>query len=319
MSALKLCFAGTPAFAAEHLAYLVSKNFEIAAVYTQPDRPSGRGKKLQPSPVKQVALDAGLLVKQPTSLRGEEAAAELREIAPDLLIVVAYGLILPQSILDIPHYGCINVHASLLPRWRGAAPIERSILAGDKESGVTIMQMDAGLDTGPMLYKSAVVIEPEDDRVSLTDKLSLAGQEALVYTLENLASLRANSQEQDDTEATYADKLAKEEAHIDWTQSADRVLNMVRAGVGRTPAFTTIGDDRIRILRASVGTVKESVIPGTVIGLSKVGMEVMCADKTVHITQIQLPGKKPIDVRDFVNSNSNLIAVDTVFNSPSVS
>ena len=251
MSQLRLCFAGTPGFAAEHLSYLIERDFSIAAVYTQPDRPSGRGKKLQPSPVKKVALDAGLLVKQPATLRSDDAADELSALTPDLLIVVAYGLILPQRILDIPKSGCINVHASLLPRWRGAAPIERALLAGDQESGVTIMKMDAGLDTGPILYKQSVSIESCDDRLSLTEKLSRAGQHALVYSLENLDRLLESPEKQDDTEATYAEKVTKDESRIEWNNTARHVLNVIRAGVGRAPAFALLGENRVRYTERS--------------------------------------------------------------------
>lgn len=194
MSELRLCFAGTPDFSAAHLSALIAAGHTIDAVYTQPDRPSGRGKKLQPSPVKAVAMAAGLEIRQPASLKTVEAQQELAAIAPDLLVVVAYGLILPQAVLEIPKLGCINVHASLLPRWRGAAPIERALLAGDVVSGVTIMKMDAGLDTGDMLYKQQVAIDPEDDRISLTDKICEAGKLALLHTLSHFPELSSQAQ-----------------------------------------------------------------------------------------------------------------------------
>ena len=315
MSQLRLCFAGTPAFAAEHLSCLIDNDFQIAAVYTQPDRPSGRGKKLQASPVKKVAVDAGLSVYQPASLREEDAAAELKSINPDLLVVVAYGLILPQAILDVPKFGCINVHASLLPRWRGAAPIERALLAGDKVSGVTIMRMDAGLDTGPMLHKQTVDIDTGDDRVSLTDKLSLAGQTALVHTLENLNSLIAQAKTQNDNEATYAEKLSKSEAQIDWNKSAEEIVNTIRAGVGRAPAYTFIADSRIRILKAEMGNTEHKELPGTILKITKEFVDVSCGNSTVKISKLQLPGKNPISVLDLLNSGNELVSIGSTFSS----
>ncbi len=313
MSQLRLCFAGTPEFAAQHLSCLIKHDFSIAAVYTQPDRPSGRGKKPLPSPVKHVALNAALPVKQPTTLRSDDAAHELRDLAPDLFIVVAYGLILPQQILHIPKYGCINVHASLLPRWRGAAPIERALLSGDKESGVTVMQMDAGLDTGPILHKHAVSIESGDDRLSLTEKLSKAGQQALVYSLENLNSLLLNAEKQDDSGVTYAEKITKDDSRIDWNNTAQEILNVVRAGVGRAPAFSLMEENRVRIIKAYVTDGFQNEQPGTVLDINNEYMEVMCKDTTIRITLLQLPGKNVISPRDYVNSNNPLIQVGSRF------
>lgn len=312
MTPLKICFAGTPSFAAEHLAALIAAKHEIVAVYTQPDRPSGRGKKLQPSPVKQVALDNGLVIKQPNSLKAADAQQELAAFTPDLLIVVAYGLILPQEILDIPRLGCINVHASLLPRWRGAAPIERAILAGDKESGVTIMKMDAGLDTGPMLYKSKVTITPDDDRESVTEKLCNAGTSALLHTLEDFTSLSENAEVQDDTLSTYAAKIDKSESLLQWELPAEQLCRIVRAGVGRVPAYTFMEGERIRILEATPldqnqSTAEENMRTGTVLGIGAAGVEVSCYESSLLVTRIQLPGKKPWTIRDLLNSGSTVI------------
>lgn len=312
MSDLRLCFAGTPAFAAEHLSCLLSRGIEPIAVYTQPDRPSGRGKKLQPSPVKQVAEAAELPVFQPGSLRDEDAQREFQQLRPDILVVVAYGLILPQAILDIPTYGCINVHASLLPRWRGAAPIERALLAGDKVTGVTIMQMDAGLDTGPMLHKETVEIEEVDNRETLTSKLSIAGQRALLHTLENLDNLRASPTIQEDDEATYADKLAKEESQIDWSLPAEQVNLVVRAGIGRVPAFTFIDGQRVRILEGKPASESDCGAPGTIKEISKDSFTVCCDGSALEITRLQLPGKNPVGVRDLLNSNSDLIRIGSL-------
>ena len=312
MIPLKICFAGTPSFAAEHLATLITAKHNIVAVYTQPDRPSGRGKKLQPSPVKQVALDNSLIIKQPKSLKLADAQQELAAFAPDLLIVVAYGLILPQEILDIPRLGCINVHASLLPRWRGAAPIERAILAGDKESGVTIMKMDAGLDTGLMLYKSKVKIAPGDDRESLTEKLCRAGTSALLHTLEDFTALSESAEVQNDTLSTYAAKIDKSESLLQWQLPAEQLCRVVRAGVGRVPAYSFMGGERLRILEAaplekSPITADDSVLAGTILGIDSTGVEVSCSNSSLLVTRIQLPGKKPWTIRDLMNSGTTIL------------
>ena len=312
MTPLKICFAGTPSFAAEHLAALIAAKHNIVAVYTQPDRPSGRGKKLQPSPVKQVALDSGLIIKQPKSLKLADAQQELAAFSPDLLIVVAYGLILPQEILDIPRLGCINVHASLLPRWRGAAPIERAILAGDKESGITIMKMDAGLDTGPMLYKSKVKISPDDDREILMGNLCSAGTSALLHTLDNFTTLRESAQLQDDTLSTYAAKIDKSESLLQWQLPAEQLCRVVKAGVGRVPAYSFIEGERLRILKArplekSQLDVDKNVLAGTILGINSTGVEVSCSDSSLLVTKIQLAGKKPWSIRDLINSGTTIV------------
>ena len=312
MTPLKICFAGTPSFAAEHLAALIAAKHNIVAVYTQPDRPSGRGKKLQPSPVKQVALDSGLIIKQPKSLKLADAQQELAAFSPDLLIVVAYGLILPQEILDIPRLGCINVHASLLPRWRGAAPIERAILAGDKESGITIMIMDSGLDTGPMLYKSKVKISPDDDRETLTGNLCSAGTSALLHTLDNFTTLRESAQLQDDTQSTYAAKINKSESLLQWQLPAEQLFRVVKAGVGRVPAYSFIEGERLRILKArplekSQLDVDKNVLAGTILGINSTGVEVSCSDSSLLVTKIQLAGKKPWSIRDLINSGTTIV------------
>jgi len=221
MKKLRICFAGTPAFAAAQLQALLQAGHQVVAVYTQPDRPAGRGKKLQASPVKQVAQEHNLPVFQPSSLKPIEEAEALAALDIDLMIVVAYGLILPKTILEVPRLGCLNVHASLLPRWRGAAPIERALLAGDKVSGVTIMQMDEGLDTGAMLDRETVQIEASDNRIDLENKLQIAGQTALVRTLGDLEAYQSAAEAQNDEDSNYAAKLEKSEAFIDWRRSAD--------------------------------------------------------------------------------------------------
>ena len=312
MSELRLCFAGTPDFSAAHLSALMAAGHTIDAVYTQPDRPSGRGKKLQPSPVKAVAMAAGLEIKQPVSLKTVEAQQELAAIAPDLLVVVAYGLILPQAVLELPKLGCINVHASLLPRWRGAAPIERALLAGDPVSGVTIMKMDAGLDTGDMLYKQQVEIGPEDDRISLTDKICDAGKLALLHTLSHFPELSSQAQRQNDSFSTYADKLEKSESLLRWQEPAEKLHRIIRAGLGRAPAFSFINGARLQMLEASVEQTESQKTPGTILEISRHGMLIACGEACLLVTRIALPGKKPWTITDLLNSGTDLLQAGAI-------
>lgn len=312
MSELRLCFAGTPDFSAAHLSALITAGHTIDAVYTQPDRPSGRGKKLQPSPVKAVAMAAGLEIRQPASLKTVEAQQELAAIAPDLLVVVAYGLILPQAVLEIPKLGCINVHASLLPRWRGAAPIERALLAGDAASGVTIMKMDAGLDTGDMLYKQQVAIDPEDDRISLTDKICEAGKLALLHTLSHFPELSSQAQRQNDSLSTYADKLEKSESLLRWQEPAEKLHRIIRAGLGRAPAFSFINGARLQLLEASVAQTESQKTPGTILEISRQGILIACGEACLLVTRIALPGKKPWTITDLLNSGTDLLQAGAI-------
>ncbi len=312
MSELRLCFAGTPDFSAAHLSALIAAGHTIDAVYTQPDRPSGRGKKLQPSPVKAVAMAAGLEIRQPASLKTVEAQQELAAIAPDLLVVVAYGLILPQAVLELPKLGCINVHASLLPRWRGAAPIERALLAGDAVSGVTIMKMDAGLDTGDMLYKQQVAIDPEDDRISLTDKICEAGKLALLHTLSHFPELSSQAQRQNDSLSTYADKLEKPESLLRWQEPAEKLHRIIRAGLGRAPAFSFINGARLQLLEASVAQTESQKTPGTILEISRQGMLIACGEACLLVTRIALPGKKPWTITDLLNSGTDLLQAGAI-------
>ncbi len=312
MSELRLCFAGTPDFSAAHLSALIAAGHTIDAVYTQPDRPSGRGKKLQPSPVKAVAMAAGLEIRQPASLKTVEAQQELAAIAPDLLVVVAYGLILPQAVLELPKLGCINVHASLLPRWRGAAPIERALLAGDAVSGVTIMKMDAGLDTGDMLYKQQVAIDLEDDRISLTDKICEAGKLALLHTLSHFPELSSQAQRQNDSLSTYADKLEKPESLLRWQEPAEKLHRIIRAGLGRAPAFSFINGARLQLLEASVAQTESQKTPGTILEISRQGMLIACGEACLLVTRIALPGKKPWTITDLLNSGTDLLQAGAI-------
>lgn len=304
--ALRLVFAGTPEFAAEHLKALLDTPHQIVAVYTQPDRPAGRGQKLMPSPVKQLALQHGLPVLQPPTLRDPAAQEELRALAPDLMVVVAYGLILPQAVLDIPRLGCINSHASLLPRWRGAAPIQRAVQAGDAESGVTVMQMEAGLDTGPMLLKVTTPITADDTGGSLHDRLAQLGPQAVVQAIAGLAAGTLQGEVQDDALATYAHKLNKDEARIDWNRPADELERLVRAFNPWPICHSTLDGQPLKALAAEPAEGRGQ--PGQILDASKDGLTVACGEGALRLTRLQLPGGKPLAFADLYNSRREQFA-----------
>ena len=304
---LRIVFAGTPEFAAEHLKALLSTPYEIVAVYTQPDRPAGRGQKLMPSPVKQLALEHNIPVMQPPTLRAPEAQAELAALKPDLLVVVAYGLILPQVVLDIPRLGCINSHASLLPRWRGAAPIQRAIEAGDSESGVTVMRMEAGLDTGPMLLKSVTPITADDTGGSLHDRLAELGPPAVIQAIAGLAAGTLQGEVQDDTLATYAHKLNKDEARIDWNRPAVELERLIRAFNPWPICHSTLSGEALKVLAATVADATGA--PGQIIAANKDGLIVGCGEGALCLTRLQLPGGKALNFSDFFNSRREKFAV----------
>lgn len=304
--ALRLVFAGTPEFAAEHLKALLNTPHQIVAVYTQPDRPAGRGQKLMPSPVKQLALQHGLPVLQPPTLRDPAAQEELRALAPDLMVVVAYGLILPQVVLDIPRLGCINSHASLLPRWRGAAPIQRAVQAGDAESGVTVMQMEAGLDTGPMLLKVTTPITADDTGGSLHDRLAQLGPQAVVQAIAGLAAGTLQGEVQDDALATYAHKLNKDEARIDWSRPADELERLVRAFNPWPICHSTLDGQPLKVLAAEPAEGRGQ--PGQILDASKDGLTVACGAGALRLTRLQLPGGKPLAFADLYNSRREQFA-----------
>jgi len=308
---LRIVFAGTPEFAARHLQALLDAGHAVIAVYTQPDRPSGRGHKLLPGPVKQLALQHGLKVLQPATLRDPQAQAELAALQPDLLLVVAYGLILPQVVLDIPRLGCINSHASLLPRWRGAAPIQRAIEAGDSQSGVTLMQMEAGLDTGPMLRKVTTPIGPEDNAASLHDRLALLGAHAMAEAIEPLAQGVLTGEVQDDALATYAHKLNKEEARINWLRPAVELERQVRAFYPWPVSHATLHGEPLKILNACLAEGTGS--PGSILCAGKEGLTVACGSGALCLTRIQLPGGKPLAFADLLNSRQEQFAPGQVF------
>jgi len=298
---LRVIFAGTPEFAAQHLQALLSSRHQVVSVYSQPDRPAGRGRKLTTSPVKILALAHGIEVQQPLSLKDAQAQQVLAHYQVDLMVVVAYGLILPQVVLSTPRLGCINVHGSLLPRWRGAAPIQRAILAGDLSSGVTIMQMEAGLDTGPMLHKAQTLISNTDTSASLYQKLALLGCTSLVQTLDQLQTSTMTAQVQNPDVANYAEKLSKAEGAIDWHQSAEAISLQIR---GLNPWPVAYGDwqgNRLRIWMAHVININTSQAPGTLVALDKTGLEIACGAGHLKITQLQWPGGKALNESELMN------------------
>ena len=295
---MKLIFAGTPEFAARALAALIAAGHEIALVLTQPDRPAGRGMKLTPSAVKQLALQHGLPVAQPPTLKAAEAQQMLRAIGADLMVVAAYGLILPQAVLDIPRLGCLNIHASLLPRWRGAAPIQRAILAGDAETGITIMQMDAGLDTGAMLLKQVVPIVDSDNAGSLHDKLAEAGGAAIVDALGQLQQGGLVAQQQDDALANYAAKLTKEEARLDWSRPAAELARAIRGYTPFPGAFATLNGEPLKLWSASVTDGKGQ--PGEILAADASGVLIACGDGALRVTELQRAGGKRLAAAQFL-------------------
>jgi len=311
---LKLIFAGTPDFAARHLAALLSSDHEVVAVYTQPDKPAGRGQKLTASSVKELALTHNLPVYQPASLRKEEAQAELAALGADLMVVVAYGLILPKAVLDTPPLGCINVHGSLLPRWRGAAPIQRAIWAGDDETGVTIMQMDVGLDTGAMIRKVNCPISADDTSASLYDKLAELGPQALVDTINAMAAGETAADAQDDALANYAEKLSKEEARIDWSMDAVTIERCIRAFNPWPISWFEVADQTIKVWQAKVIASEHGQQPGTLLNADKQGIDIATGQGILRLLTLQPPGKKAMSVADLLNSRRDWFEPGTQLN-----
>lgn len=314
MKPLNIIFAGTPDFAARHLQALINSHHNVIAVYTQPDRPAGRGKKLTASPVKELALAHNIPVYQPGSLRKEPAQQQLAALNADIMVVVAYGLILPKVVLDTPRLGCINVHGSILPRWRGAAPIQRALWAGDKETGVTIMQMDVGLDTGDMLLKTYLPIEDDDTSASLYEKLAQQGPDALLQALEALANGTLAAEKQDEALANYAEKLSKEEARLDWTKSATQLWQEVRAFNPWPVSYFEHQGNTIKVWQTQVSTTSSNAAPGTIISASKKGIEVATGDGVLTLLSMQLPGKKPLSVADILNARGEWFTPNTRLN-----
>ena len=308
---LRIVFAGTPDFAARHLAALLSSEHEVIAVYTQPDRPAGRGKKLTASPVKTIALEHDIPVYQPENFKSDEAKQELADLNADIMVVVAYGLLLPQVVLDTPKLGCINVHGSILPRWRGAAPIQRSIWAGDAETGVTIMQMDIGLDTGDMLKIATLPIEAGDTSASMYEKLAGLGPDALIDCLADIATGKAEPVKQDDELANYAKKLSKEEARINWNDDAAHIERCVRAFNPWPMSHFEAAENSIKVWQSRVAEQTSDKPAGTIVQADKTGIYVATGNGTLVLEQLQVPGKKAMSVQDILNSRASWFEVGT--------
>ncbi|EOW6616415.1 methionyl-tRNA formyltransferase [Vibrio fluvialis] len=311
---LRIVFAGTPDFAARHLAALLSSEHEVIAVYTQPDRPAGRGKKLTASPVKNLALEHNIPVYQPENFKSDEAKQELAALNADIMVVVAYGLLLPKAVLDTPKLGCINVHGSILPRWRGAAPIQRSIWAGDSETGVTIMQMDVGLDTGDMLKIATLPIEASDTSGSMYDKLAELGPQALVECLSDIAQGTAVAVKQDDALANYAQKLSKEEAKIDWTLTAQAIERCVRAFNPWPMSHFAVADNQIKVWQVRVEAGSSNQAAGTILKADKTGIYVATGEEILVLESLQIPGKKALPVQDILNARASWFEVGSQLN-----
>lgn len=309
---LRIVFAGTPDFAARHLSALIDSEHDVIAVYTPEDRPAGRGKKLTASPVKELALEHGLPVYQPRSLRDENAQAELAALNADLMVVVAYSHILPKAVLETPRLGCVNVHGSILPRWRGAAPIQRAIWAGDSETGVTIMQMDEGLDTGDMLKIATLTIDAKETSASLYERLAELSPPALVECIDDMANGLILAEKQNDAKANYAEKLSKEEARIDWTMSAEAIERCIRAFNPWPMSYFSVADQNVKVWAANVLDMQSEKTPGTVLNADKNGIQVATGEGVLQITQLQPPGKKAMQAHELLNSRREWFEADTV-------
>jgi methionyl-tRNA formyltransferase len=299
---MKIIYAGTPEFAVPALEMLAQSSHQVVAVYTQPDRPAGRGRNLQASPVKLCAERFGLSVEQPVSLRNDEAIQRLVKFEADLMVVAAYGLILPQQVLDAPRLGCVNIHASLLPRWRGAAPIQRAILAGDNETGITLMQMDVGLDTGAMLAKARLTIAEQSTAAELHNQLKIMGAELLDSQLKALENQTIQAVKQDDDSATYADKLTRQEAAIDWDLPAVILARQVRAYNPWPVSFTTFNDQPVKIWSAVACNENSNQPPGRVIQHDRQGVKVSCGEGVLQIKELQFAGKKRQSADQLLNA-----------------
>lgn len=304
MSGLNLVFAGTPAFGLPCLEALVQSSHYLKAIYTQPDRPSGRGRKMQASDVKTWALAHDKPIFQPINFKDPATVAELAALKPDVLIVIAYGLILPKTVLTIPKFGCINVHASLLPAWRGASPIQQAILHGDRISGVTIMQMDAGMDTGDMLVQAKCEVTEEDTAETLHNKLAEISVAPLLATIDALNHHQISPQKQGDEGISYAPKITKEQAEISWAAPARTISRQIRAYNPWPIAYTKMGQDILRIHQASIIQSSSGAVPGTILSMDKKGMIIAAGEDCICIEMLQFSGGKVLKVADWLNAKS---------------
>lgn len=304
---LDLIFAGTPEFAARHLDALIKSHHRVIAVFTQPDRKAGRGRKLQASPVKQLALEHHLPVFQPSSLKQAEERAALIQLKADAMVVVAYGLILPTAVLEHPRLGCINVHASLLPRWRGAAPIQRAVLAGDAQTGITFMQMDKGLDTGDMLSKIACPITLEDTSASLHENLATLGAQHISTLLDDLNAGKLTAKAQEEETVCYAEKLTKQEGLIDWSLPAQKIHQIIRAFNPWPVAHTQIQEETVRVWQAEACAHQSNLPPGSLVAIENANaLIVTTGDGCIALTKLQFPGAKPLRVEQILNAKRDV-------------
>ena len=320
MSSLNIIFAGTPDFAAQHLLALINSEHNVVAVYCPPDKPAGRGKKLTPCATKLIAIDHNIPIEQPENFKSEQSHTTLASYQADIMVVVAYGLLLPQIILDTPRLGCINVHGSILPKWRGAAPIQRAVEAGDPETGVTIMQMDKGLDTGDMLLTARCSISQQDTSASIYDKLAELGPKALLDTLTLMAKGQHQAERQNNDIATYASKLDKQEAELDWSLPANLLQQKIRAYIPWPVAHFTFTDDKqkqhkIRVWQASVIKTNHSATAGTILSADKSAIVVATGQQALALELLQLPGKKALSCQDILNGRAEWFITGTNINS----
>ena len=302
---MKIIFAGTPEIATRPLQALIDSDHEVIAVYTQPDRPSGRGRKLTPSAVKELALKHNIPVEQPLNFKEESSIETLKHYDADIMVVMAYGIIVPQTVLDTPKQGCINIHVSLLPRWRGAAPIQHAILSGDKISGVTIMQMDSGLDTGDILKQQSCSINASDTSGDLHDNLAQISPDLLLRTLDDIAKNKLQPIVQHDAGKTYAHKITKADAQLHWHENAEKLERMVRGYQPFPVAYFTFNEKAIRIWQASVIKTENKKPAGEILSADKNGLVIQAGEDALCITQMQLPGKKAMAVSDILNANKD--------------
>lgn len=310
---LNIVFAGTPEFGLPALKALYDSRHHLQAIYTQPDRPGGRGQHLQPSPIKQWAIEHGIPVFQPEHFKTPQALEQLQTLAPDVMIVIAYGLILPKSVLAIPRLGCINVHASLLPAWRGASPIQSAILNGDEETGVTIMQMDVGMDTGDILSVARLALEPKETSGSLHDKLSSLSVQPLLETLNMLQAGQAKSVSQTHAQATYTKKILKEDAAIDWSKPATTIERQIRAYLPWPVCYTIYEELRIRVFEAEIVNMPISSPPGTLLSIDEKGLLVATGKQALRVQALQFPGGKVLPVSQWLHGHSPVLSVGQCF------